>query len=189
MRRLIVSGAAAVVLAVTSVAVADSVGAQVGSGVPDNGISRPLPGSFIDDIEVPYDVLDYVHMTYQGHAVIRAHKMRRGGQDVYRLQIAPDETSPQTTYLFYDMKWQLLGDEVAAAPPKRTTIKEVPAEPTPEAAPQQLPVQDNSPGRGGGAGPDQEEPEPDELEEEPQEEPEQPDNTGPGNNHPRRNNN
>lgn len=138
MRRLITVGLAAITLAVANVTVLHSVGAQSDPGAsPPAAAPHEMPVSFIDDIAIPYDVLDYVHMTYQGHAVIHAHKMRRGGQEVYRLQIASDEKSSQSIYLFYDMNWQLLGDEPVAAPPTRHAEPERHAEMHAEQEPQQ----------------------------------------------------
>ncbi len=183
MRRLIVLGVATVLLALTNVAVLDSVGAQTDQTVVSAAATHNLPTSVIDDIEVPYEVLDYVHMTYQGHAVINAHKLRRGGQEVYRLQIAADEKSIDSIYLFYDMNWQLLGDEKFAPPPRQHVEQQVEVEAQPEPALQPpAPAEGIGNGRGGSVDPDEPElpEEPDEPEE-PEEEPEQLGSAGPGN--------
>lgn len=75
--------------------------------------------SVIDDIEIPYEVLEYVQLTYDGHAVTKAEKVIRNGQDVYKLRVDRDDqiNDNESIALLYSMTWKLIGNERAEAPP------------------------------------------------------------------------
>jgi hypothetical protein len=89
---------------------------------PGQGGSREAspPASMIDNIEVPFDVIEYVQGKYLGYAVTRAEKITRDGKQVYRLLVDRDDITTDYTgfYLLYDASWKLIGEEKMTAPPK-----------------------------------------------------------------------
>lgn len=74
--------------------------------------------SVIDGIEIPQEVLEYVQLTYDGHAVTKAEKTARDGQDVYRLRVDRDDVlnDYSSFSLIFSKEWKLLGREKAEVP-------------------------------------------------------------------------
>lgn len=121
--------------------------------------------SVIDGIEIPQEVLEYVQLTYDGHAVTKAEKTVREGLDVYRLRVDRDDIQNDYTSfsLIFSRDWKLLGKEKAEVPvPKpQPTPKERQVKPESEEKekpeykpPKPEPESENKPegGQGGGAG-------------------------------------
>lgn len=115
----------------------------------------------IDGIEVPQEVLEYVQLTYDGHAVTKAQRTVRDGQNVYRLRVDRDDL--QNDYssfsLIFSTDWKLLGRERAEVPkPKPEPVKVKPQDkpkPENEDKPQQerpKPEQENEDKPVGGSG-------------------------------------
>ena len=114
--------------------------------------------SMIDDIEVPYDVLEYVQLTYDGHAVTKAERVVRNGEQLYKLRVDRDDqlTDYNSIALLFTMDWKLIGTERAATPPPPPIAKpevpkpenENPERPRDEDKPEQQ--RNQSGGRGGG---------------------------------------
>jgi hypothetical protein len=78
-----------------------------------------MPPTIIDDVAIPYDVLMYAQMKYQGYAVTQAGIVTINGTQTYRLRVDRDSNPSDfdSIYLLYDMNWQLLGDQKTVAPP------------------------------------------------------------------------
>jgi hypothetical protein len=97
---------------------------------PVSSVTRDMLVSVIDGIEVPFEVVEYAQVEYQGHAIIKAEKTRRGGQEVYQLTVSRDTAvNPGDIYLIYDMNWELIDDAKVPEPPK--------PEPKPEPEPEE----------------------------------------------------
>lgn len=80
--------------------------------------TQTMPPATIDDILVPYKVLEYAQMTYPGHAVTKVKKTIRDGQEVYRLRVDNDSIPDdyESIHLYYSMQWKLLAEEKNAGP-------------------------------------------------------------------------
>jgi hypothetical protein len=83
----------------------------------------PIPTSTIDSIDVPYTVLEYAQITYQGRAIDRVKKSIRNNQEIYIVRVSPDTSAEDTDCIFlaYDMQWKLLGEEKSLPPEFRET--------------------------------------------------------------------
>lgn len=132
-----------------------------------NATANP-PASMIDGIEVPYNVLEYAQMKYQGHAVTQVQRVYRGSEQVYRLRVDRDDIPDDfnSIMLFYNLKWKLIGDEKMIAPQVPRYVAPKPQEDQQKARPkpQDRDQEDRSQpgGRGGG---ESEDPQPAEPEE------------------------
>jgi hypothetical protein len=114
MKRIFAAVLTVIALSISNAAVATTPGSS--SQTPEK-----LPSSIVDGIEVPFEVLDYAQMKYQGHAVTRAEKIFWNGRQVYRLWVDnSDVADGDSRMLLYDMNWRLLGDDKVAAPPQPT---------------------------------------------------------------------
>ncbi len=136
--------------------------AQGQSSVPTETTKPVYPLSYIDDIGVPFEVLDYAQMKYQGFAVTQARKSYYQGQSAYRLRVDRDSSPDDydSIHLYYDMNWKLLGEERMVAPPVPVPVPEPPSEPQPE------PEESAEPGGVGGERGDEETPPEEEEDEE-----------------------
>ncbi len=97
--------------------------ASANANTPETAIVTPHkpPPSMIDGIEIPYEVLEYAQLKYQGYAVTQASRTFHGGQAVYQLRVDRDDIPDDydSIILLYDMKWKLIADERMVAPPQR----------------------------------------------------------------------
>jgi len=86
---------------------------------------------YIDNVLIPGEVIDYVHLKYQGHAITQVIETIRDGEPVYILRVSSD-TNPtylNSVFLLYDAEWKLIGDETIQPPtPKNVSIPQT--EPT-----------------------------------------------------------
>ena len=85
---------------------------------------RTTPGTLtnmIDNIDVPWEILEYIQMKYEGHAVTKADKIRRGNSELYRLRVDRDDqiNDYDSIAVLFDMKWRLVGEEKYASPPPK----------------------------------------------------------------------
>ncbi len=83
---------------------------------------RTTPGSLsnmIDEVDVPWEILEYIQMKYEGHAVTKADRVTRGTSELYRLRVDRDDiaTDYESIAVLFDMKWRLIGEEKYATPP------------------------------------------------------------------------
>ena len=76
--------------------------------------------STVDGIQIPHAVLDYVQLTYDGHAVTEAERTVMNGREAYRLRVDRDDLANDyaSFTLLFDAKWQLFGKEELTPPPK-----------------------------------------------------------------------
>lgn len=88
---------------------------------PDTQFKMNQMTSTLDGIEIPHAVLDYVQLTYEGHAVIKAERTMMNGREAYRLRVDRDDLANDYTSftLLFDSKWQLFGKEELVAPPPK----------------------------------------------------------------------
>lgn len=128
MKKYFVGSLVAAVLTISSFSV---VGGQEPSITPPEKVNA-TPGmltNMIDDVNVPWEILEYVQMKYEGHAVTKAEKINRFGKELYRLRV--DRDSEMTDYdsmaLLFDMQWKLIGEEKYATPPPAPKIEQKPA--------------------------------------------------------------
>lgn len=132
----------------------------------------------IDGIEIPQEVLEYVQLTYDGHAVTKAEKTVRDGQEVYRLRVDRDDVinDHSSFSLLFSKDWKLLGRERAEVPKPQPQPAQVERQPKPEPEekekPEQKPESNDKPegGRGGGSEPAEQQEENEESESETDEE-------------------
>lgn len=76
--------------------------------------------TIIDNVPVPYDVLVDVQMKYQGHAVTKVRQITSpDGKQLYHLRVDNDDNlgDYDSSYLVYDMGWNLVDKKKMAAPP------------------------------------------------------------------------
>jgi hypothetical protein len=75
--------------------------------------------STIDGIEIPQELLEYIQYYFEGHAVTKAEKIRRGGQELYRLRVDRDDVlnDYSSFLLVFDLEWKFLQFEKQAPPP------------------------------------------------------------------------
>jgi len=99
--------------------------------MPDNTSTSARIPEYIDNVLVPGEVIDYVHLKYQGHAITQVIETIRDGEPVYILRVSSD-TNPtylNSIFLLYDTEWKLIGDETIQPPaPRNVSIPE--SEPT-----------------------------------------------------------
>jgi hypothetical protein len=91
------------------------------------------PSSTIDGVDVPYEVLEYAQLEYQGHAIDKVTKINRGGQEMYRLRVAPSSAAQdyECIFLLYGIDWKLIADEKVAPPVIPRPVQRIPKpEPT-----------------------------------------------------------
>lgn len=154
MRKLITTGLVIATLGVSGNAVANTPPDKP-TGLITGSSAATMPASIINNISVPYEVLMYAQLQYEGSAVTQVDKIKRDGKELYRLRVDKDDVADDynSVYLIYDMKWLLVGEEKSKAP----VIKKTEPAPTPSgAAPNQsTPVptqQQQEGGRGGNFG-------------------------------------
>lgn len=113
MKKLLLAGILAITLLMTTPTRANT--AETATVTP-----HKLPSSMIDGIDVPYEVLEYAQMKYQGHAVTKVERTYRGSEQVYRLRVDRDDIPDDynSIILLYTLKWKLIGEEMMVAPPK-----------------------------------------------------------------------
>ena len=104
-------------------------GPMVEKSMPENfTISKPateMPVPF-DDVSVPYEILMYAQVAYQGYAVTDAIKISWAGQEAYQLRIDNDSDPNDSNgmYLIYGMEWKLITERALyQAPAARPTIE------------------------------------------------------------------
>jgi hypothetical protein len=107
MKKLLLGGFISLLLSFGSVAIAVTPAANTEA-------STPLPSSNVDGVDVPFEVLDYVQMKYQGYAVTGASRTGSGYQ--LRANNSDVPSGGKTIYLSYDSKWHLLNDRQVNAP-------------------------------------------------------------------------
>lgn len=140
------------------------------------------PASMIDNTEVPYDVLEYAQMKYQGHAVTQVRKVYRGNEQVYRLRVDRDDIPDDydSIILLYTLKWKLIGDEKLVAPPKPRFIPPVQPDPQPRDEARQQPREEPSKPEGGRGSGQTNSPKPEPIEPTEPDVPEDPEEPGGG---------
>lgn len=71
---------------------------------------KAMPVAVIDKIKIPYNVLDYAHSTYEGHAVTEAKKVTYKKKAAYRLRVDRDSKADddKSYYLYFNRKWTKL---------------------------------------------------------------------------------
>lgn len=150
MRKLITTGLVIATLGFSSNALANTPDKPTGAITASSAAT--MPASIINDISVPYEVLTYAQLQYEGSAVTKVEKVVRDGKEIYRLRVDKDDLSDDynSIFLVYDSKWLLLGEERGTAP----VIKK--QDPAPTAAPTSQPAptpaaQQSEGGRGGSA--------------------------------------
>lgn len=117
MRKLMITGLVVVAVGLNS---------SIATSLPRGGVetqagsrqSHP-PSELIDGIKVPYGVLAYVQIKYQGHAVTQARKAMKDGKQIYSLRVDRDTASNdyKSFYLLFDLKWSLIGKQKMSPPP------------------------------------------------------------------------
>ena len=130
---------------------------------------RTTPGmltNMIDGIDVPWEILEYIQMKYEGYAVTKADKIKRGNSELYRLRVDRDDQPGDYDSLavLFDMQWKLVGEEKYASPPPKPAAAPAPKpqdkqeekpqsndKPAEEKPQQTKPPEDNS-GTGGSGG-------------------------------------
>lgn len=124
MKKMIVSGLLVAVLTVGSFAIAEGQEVTRTEAPPTN--TKYVLTNTITGIDVPMEVLDYVQYQYIGHAVTKAEKIVRNGQDLYRLRVDRDDLANdyKSIILLYDMKWKLVGEEKLTPPPAPVVVPE-----------------------------------------------------------------
>lgn len=87
-------------------------------------VKHSMPASLIDNVEVPYEVLEYAQMKYQGFAVTQVVKNYRNNESVYVLRVDNDDIPNDfhSINLIYSANWKLLGEEKMTAPVWQTVI-------------------------------------------------------------------
>lgn len=73
----------------------------------------------IDNVPVPYEVLTYAQMKYQGHAVTEVKQISLSNRQVYQLRVDGDDILKDYTgiHLIYDTGWNLLDKKELTPPP------------------------------------------------------------------------
>jgi hypothetical protein len=117
MRKLIAAG-----LAVTFALASNTVLVNGQAAVqqnPDQQFRQTRLTSTIDDIEIPQGLLEYIQFYFEGHAVTKAEKINRGGNQLYRLRVDRDDVPNDYSsfLLVFDMEWKFLNFEKQAPPP------------------------------------------------------------------------
>jgi len=72
----------------------------------------------IDGVPVPYEVLVYAQVVYQGYAVTQARETTWNGSKAYQLRIDNDSNPHDANgmYLLYDVEWKLIDNKPLNAP-------------------------------------------------------------------------
>lgn len=119
MKLAILAGLTIGLLSLSGVALADKHAAN-GQLPPTNPSTRRL-SSTIDDIDIPFDVLNYIQTEYMGHTVTQARRITRNGQQAYQLRVDRDDVANDNDsfYLIYDSNWKLISgkEKVQSSPP------------------------------------------------------------------------
>jgi hypothetical protein len=117
-KKLIAISLTLIFIGVSSNALANTPGTTTVGQTPTS-VTPTLPSSMIDNIEVPFDVLNYIQTEHQGYAATQVSKISRDGKQLYRLRVDRDSVPDDydSIYLLYDMEWKLLGEEKMMAPP------------------------------------------------------------------------
>ncbi|MBW3568890.1 hypothetical protein KY385_02050 [Candidatus Parcubacteria bacterium] len=92
------------------------------SAAPSGEDTKPAPSflsTVIDNVPVPYDVLIYAQMKYQGHAVTEVKQISLSDRQVYQLRVDDDDVLNDYTgiHLIYDTGWNLLDQKKLTPPP------------------------------------------------------------------------
>lgn len=122
MRKLITTGLIIATLGVSGNAVANTPPAKP-TGFITGSSAAAMPASIINNISVPYEVLMYAQLQYEGSAVTQVDKIKRDGKELYRLRVDKDDVADDynSVYLIYDMRWMLVGEEKSKAPALKKT--------------------------------------------------------------------
>lgn len=117
MKRLLAASIIATASMVAVIAIPSNVAAQ--QPQPDTQFKMSQMTSTLDGIDIPHAVLDYVQLTYEGHAVTKAERTIMNGREAYRLRVDRDDLANdyKSFTLLFDGKWQLFGKEELVAPP------------------------------------------------------------------------
>lgn len=119
MKKLILACLISAVIGYGSSASANSQ-ATSGQLPPTNPTTHRL-SSTIDDIDIPFDVLNYIQTEYMGHTVTKARRIARNGQQAYQLRVDRDDVANDSDsfYLIYDSNWKLISgkEKVQSSPP------------------------------------------------------------------------
>lgn len=159
-------------ISVISLLVATGVALMSGSTAHAEPKTGPT-GATIDNIVVPYEVLIYAQLEYQGHAVTKATKVVENGQELYRLKVDRDDdefSDTELIHLLYDKKWELV-DQKKMKLPEPVLVREIP-NPPPEP---EEPDDDNKPAENDRVATPKPDPDAVKPEEPEQPEPEEPD--------------
>lgn len=131
---------------------------------PDTEFKMSQMTSTLDGIDIPHAVLDYVQLTYEGHAVTKAERTVMNGREAYRLRVDRDDVANDyvSFTLLFDNKWQLFGkEELVAPPPPKPQPKPVKPQQEEKEKPKPEPKEEKEEEResgGSGAGAIEEEP-------------------------------
>lgn len=130
---------------------------------PDTQFKMSQMTSTLDGIDIPHAVLDYVQLTYEGHAVTKAERTVMNGREAYRLRVDRDDVANDyvSFTLLFDNKWQLFGKEDLVAPPPKLQQKPVKPQQEEKEKPKPEPKEEKEEEResgGSGAGAIEEEP-------------------------------
>jgi hypothetical protein len=81
-----------------------------------------LPTTFINDLEIPHEILEYVQLKHQGYAVTHATQLTRNGLRFYELRVdrGTGYNSHESIYMYFDADW------------KEIQVTELPIAPAPE---------------------------------------------------------
>jgi hypothetical protein len=77
-----------------------------------------MPPTYIDGVPVPYEILVYAQVVYQGYAVTQAEETTFSGKKAYQLRIDNDSNPHDSNgmYLLYDSSWELIDKKPLYAP-------------------------------------------------------------------------
>jgi hypothetical protein len=83
--------------------------------------------TFIDDVPVPYNVLVYAQVVYQGFAVTQAEEITIYGKKAYRLRVDNDSNPNYSKgfYLIYDENWKIIEKKPLINPAPKRNIQVV----------------------------------------------------------------
>lgn len=81
---------------------------------PDNFMATDMDG-----ILVPYEVITYAQMEYQGRAITRVSQVTSHGIQLYKLRVDHDDklNDYDSIFLLYDKDWKLIEEEKMSLPP------------------------------------------------------------------------
>lgn len=110
-------------------------------------------GSTIDDINIPFDVINFIQTEHMSYTVTQAKKVTYQGKNAYNLKIDNDDTANNggEFFLLYSDSWLLMGKNlVMEKPPEAPAPKKEEKKPEPKPE-ERKPEQREEGGRGNGS--------------------------------------